>query len=143
MDRKELIESLNAKFYKVNDVQIHEGTTEAGVTVWGIGVFDKEGDVVKKLNLTFYTLGKETTSEAFWGGSEPKPTPLILPPSFSERVNTFIDTKIADDTIKFGFIEELLGVSSKALVSVIMPDNSTKQAIITEKSLNVFSIEVV
>ena len=57
MNKSELIAALGTKFYKVDEAGIHEGNTEAGITV------------------------------------------------FTDRANTFIASKIADSTIKFGYIE--------------------------------------
>ncbi|MCK4518414.1 hypothetical protein KAT92_06560 [Candidatus Babeliales bacterium] len=137
MNKQELIEALKTKFYAVDEAGIHEGKTEAEITVWGIGVFDKVGDVVAKKNLMFYTKG----TDAFWGVSEPNPPapePVI---TFTNRVNTFIASKITDGTIRFAYIEQISDNTQKALVAAIMSDKTEKKAIISEAADGTFSLE--
>ena len=138
MNKDELIAELGTKFHAVDEAGLYEGKTEAGITVWGIGVFEKIGDVVKKLNLTFYTEG----DFAYWGVSEPNPDIPVRDPTFTDRTNAFIASKIADSTIKFGYIMELSELTKKAMVAAIMPDNSDKNAIVSEDAQGVFTIEV-
>ena len=139
MNKQELIDALKLKFYAVDEAGIHEGKTEAGITVWGIGVFDKVGDIIAKKNLMFYTKG----TDAFWGVSEPNPTIPTPEPTFTDRVNTFIASKITDETIKFGYIEHIEGITRKAHGTAIMAiDNSEKNIIASEAEIGVFSIEV-
>jgi len=137
--KDELVDSLKTKFFRVDDSNIRQGKTEAGITAWGISVFDEVDGVIKKYNLMFYT---DENGNAYWGDREPKPTQPTHEPSFVERVNNFIAEKIADGTIKFGYIEEVLEQAKKALVSAIMPDNSEKRAIVTEAD-DGFEIEIV
>lgn len=137
MNKQELIEALNTKFYAVDEVGIHEGKTEAGITVWGIGVFEKTGDVITKKNLMFYT--KDT--DAFWGVSEPNPTIPTPKPTFTDRVNVYIASKITDNTIKFAYIEQISDNTQKALVTAIMYDKTEKKAIISEDADGTFSLD--
>jgi len=137
MNADELIAELGTKFHAVDEAGLHQGNTEAGITVWGIGVFEKTGDVVKKLNLTFYTEG----DFAYWGVSEPNPDIPVPDPTFADRTNAYLASKITDDTIKFGYILEISELTQKAMVAAVMPDNSDKTAIVTETE-GVFSIEV-
>lgn len=139
MNKAELIAGLREKFYEVDEDGIHEGNTEAGITVWGIGVFEKIDDVVRKLNLTFYTKGED----AFWGVSEPNPTPITPDPTFTDRANVFIASKITDGTIKFGYIEHISELTKKVMATAVMSaDNTEKKVIATEDAEGVFSIEV-
>jgi hypothetical protein len=138
MNRDELIAELGTKYHKVDEAGIHEGNTEAGITVWGIGVFEKIGNVVKKLNLTFYTEG----NFAYWGVLEPNPDIPIPDPTFADRTNAFIASKIGDGTVKFGYIMEISELTQKAMVAAVMPDNSEKSAIVSEDESGVFTIEV-
>ena len=138
MNQQELIAELRAKFYEVDEAGLHEGATEAGITVWGIGVFEKIGDVVRKMNLTFYTKGED----AFWGVSEPNPTPITPDPTFADRANVFIASKIADGTIKFGYVEQVSDLTKKVLGTAVMPDNSEKKVLASENAEGVFTIEV-
>lgn len=138
MNKQELIDELKARFHAVDEAGIHEGNTEAGITVWGIGVFEKIGDIMQKRNLTFYTMG----DYAFWGVSEPNPDIPIPEPTFTDRVNAFIATKIADDTIKFGYIEQVSELTQKAMATAIMSDNIEKKVLVSESIEGVFSIEV-
>ena len=139
MNKSELIAELRSKFFEVDEAGMHEGATEAGITVWGIGVFDKVGDVVRKLNLTFYTKGED----AFWGVSEPYPTVPITEPTFTDRVNVFIASKIIGGTIKFGYIEHVSDLTKKAMGTAVMSaDNTEKKVIATEDAEGVFDIEI-
>jgi len=137
MNMEELIAELGTRFHAVDEAGLHEGNTEAGITVWGIGVFEKTGDVIKKLNLTFYTEGEN----AFWGVSEPNTDIPVPDPTFTDRANTFLASKITDGTIKFAYINEISDLTSKALVSAVAMDNTDKMAIVTETE-GVFSLEV-
>ena len=137
MNKQELIDALNTKFFAVDEAGIHEGKTEAGITVWGIGVFDKTGDVVAKKNLMFYTKG----TDAFWGVSEPNPTIPTPDPTFANRVNIYIASKITDGTIKFAYIEQISDNTQKALVTAIMSDKTEKKAIISEAVDGTFTLE--
>ncbi len=138
MNKDELIAELATKYHKVDVAGIHEGNTEAGITVWGVGVFELIGEVVKKLNLTFYTEGEF----AYWGVLEPNPDVPIPDPTFADRTNAFIASKITDDTIKFGYIMEISELTQKAMVAAVMPDNSDKNAIVSEDENGLFTIEV-
>ena len=138
MNKDELIAELGTKFHAVDEAGLHEGNTEAGITVWGIGVFEKIGDVVKKLNLTFYT----DVENAYWGVSEPNPDIPIPDPTFADRTNAFIASKIADSTIRFGYIMEISELTQKAMVAAVMPDKSEKNAIVSEDESGGFTIEV-
>ena len=129
MKRKELIEKLKTKFYKVNEKEVHRGKTEEGITVWGIGVFDKVGDVINKNNFTFYTKGVGELDEAWWGNSEPKQTPIIQPTppeTFTERINNLIATKTAAGVIRFGYIEQVNELTKRALCTIIIDDEIIK-----------------
>jgi hypothetical protein len=137
MNKQELIDALKLKFYAVDEAGINEGKTEVGITVWGIGVFDKTGDVVAKKNLMFYTKG----TDAFWGVAEPNPTIPTPVPIFTDRVNTFIASKITDGTIRFAYIEQVSDNTQKALVTAIMSDNTEKKAIISEAVDGTFSLD--
>lgn len=139
MNKDGLITELRDRFHTVDSDGLHEGDTIAGITVWQIRVFENINDVLKRLTLTFYT---DSEDNAFWGNSEPNPPapePLI---TFTDRVNTFIASKIAADTIKFGYIEQLSELTSKAWVSVLMVDGTVKNAIVSEDTERNFSIEV-
>ena len=139
MNKDGLIAKLTTKFYAVDEVGIHQGNTEAGITVWGIGVFNKVGDVVTKKNLTFYTMGDEN---AFWGIVEPNPSAPESVVTFIDRVNTFIASKIEDLTIKFGYIEQISELTQKALISAITDNGIIKNAIVTEDIEGNFNIDV-
>lgn len=131
MKRRELIAKLKTKFYKVNEKDIHQGKTEEGITIWGVGVFEKKGDVIKKQNLTFYTkgFGASETDEAFWGNAEPNPASIIPPPlpeTFTEYVNDFIGVKIAAGIIRFGYIEQINEKIKRALCTIVIDDEVIK-----------------
>lgn len=132
MNKNELIIALKSKFFKVDDTNLREGKTEEGITVWGISVFDKNGDVITKQNLTFYTIGKEDTSDAFWGVSEPKPNPIIPEPNFRDRIDTYIKSKIDDNSIQFGYVMEVSELTQRALGIAIMSDKSEKKILLLE-----------
>lgn len=138
MNKDELITNLKEKFYDVDEAGIHEGDTIGGITVWQIRVFEVIDDVMKRPTLTFYTKG----GDAFWGNSEPNPPTSEPVITFTDRVSAFIASKITADTIKFGYIEQISELTSKAWVSVLMVDGAVKNAIVSEDTEGNFSIEV-
>lgn len=138
MNKQELIDALKARFHTVDVAGLHQGDTIAGITVWQIRVFDNVNGVMKRPTLTFYTKGD---ADAFWGNSEPNPTVPTPPPTFTDRVNTFIASKITDSTIKFAYIEQISDNTQKALVTAIMSDKTEKKAIISEAADGTFSLE--
>ena len=139
MNKDELIAKLRTRFFGVDEDGMDiGGKTQDGIKVWAIGVFDLTDDIITKKNLTFYTKG----DIAYWGNFEPNPptpTPVI---TFTDRVNNFIASKIEDKTIKFAHIEQISELTKKARITAVMPDKSEKNALISEDTPNVFSIEV-
>jgi len=137
MNTTELITKLKERFYEVNDADLHEGKTEAGITVWGIGVFDLVGDTLSKKNLTFYT----KDNNAFWGNSEPNPSIPVREPTFTDRVNTYLASQISNGSIKFGHIDQVSELTQKALITAVIGVED-KQVIISENPAGKFSIQV-
>lgn len=88
--------------------------------------------------------GLEDSSQARWEQTQ-GPTlsgPAISEPTFVNRVETYIKTKIDDNTIKFGFVVQLSELTRKALCNVIMPDKTDKILLVSESAEGVFSYEV-
>ena len=139
MNKADLITKLRDRFHTVDSDGLYEGDTIAGITVWQIRVFENINDVLKRLTLTFYT---DSEDNAFWGNSEPKPPAFEPVVTFTDRVNGFIASKIAVDTIKFGYIEQISELTSKAWVSALMADGTVKNAIVSDDTEGNFSIEV-
>jgi hypothetical protein len=138
MNKQELIDALNSKFHTVDEAGLHTGDTIAGITVWHIRVFEEINGVMKRPTLTFYTDSKDN---AFWGNTEPSPTIPIPDPTFTDRVNVFIASKITDGTIRFAYIGQISNDTKKALVTAIMFDKTEKKAIISEAVDGTFSLE--
>lgn len=145
MNKSELIAKLKEKFYRVNDAELHQGKTEKGITVWGIGVFDKVGDVISKNNLTFYTKGGGDLDEAWWGNAEPKQTPVVPPTpptTFADRINDLIAAKTAAGIIRFGHIEQINETTKRALCTVIIDDEIIKTKFLGLSTTTETTIEV-
>lgn len=138
MNKQELIDALNSKFHTVDEAGLHKGDTIAGITVWQIKVFDNVGGVMKRPTLTFYT---DLEDNAFWGNSEPNPTIPIPDPTFTDRVNVFIASKITDGTIKFGYILQISELTKRASVMGRMPDNSEKEVLVLEDTQGKFTLD--
>ena len=136
MNKDELITKLKTHFFGVDEAGIDTGGhTLDGIKVWGIKVFELVGDVITRKNITFYT----KDDIAYWGNFDPN---LPAPEStFSERANAFLASKIADETIKFGYVEQVSESTQKASVSAITINNVSKKAIISEVA-GVFSIDI-
>lgn len=139
MNKDELITKLRDRFHTVDSDGLYKGDTIAGITVWQIRVFENISDVLKRLTLTFYTDSEDT---AFWGNSEPNPPASEPVITFAGRVNAFIASKITADNIKFGYIEQISELTSKAWVSALMADGTVKNAVVSEALNGDFSIEV-
>ena len=88
--------------------------------------------------MTFYT---DSKGNAFWGNLEPNPTKPEPVPTYTDRVNTFIASKITDGTIRFAYIEQISDNTQKALVTAIMSDKTEKKAIISEAADGTFSLD--
>lgn len=140
MNMEELIAELRTRFFGVDEAGMDTGGhTQDGIKVWGIGVFDLTSGVITKKNLTFYT----KDNMAYWGNFEPNPDIPVSDPTFTDRTNAFLASKIDDNTIKFGYIMEVSELTQKAKVSAVMPsDNSEKNAIVSEDEAGVFTIDV-
>ena len=98
----------------------------------------------QKRNFRLYTKGLEDESKARWEFNQgPTLDPPTMPkPTFANRLEIYIKSKIDDHTIKFGFIVQPSEFTKKAICNVIMPDNSDKSMLISEDSEGVFSYEV-
>lgn len=145
MNKKGLIAKLKEKYYKVDENGIYQGKTEEGITVWGIGVFDKVGDVISKNNLTFYTEGGGELDEAWWGNVEPKQTPVVPPTpptTFTNRINNLIAAKTAAGIIRFGYIEQINETTKRALCTVIIDDEIIKTKFLGLSTTTETTIEV-
>lgn len=138
MNKDELIEKLQARFFGVDKEGMDvNGKVLDGIKVWGIGVFDLTGDVITKKNLTFYT--KDDT--AYWGNFEPNPDVPTPELTFTDKVNAFIASKVADDTIKFGYILHISELTKRASVMARMPDNSEKEVLMSEGAQGKFILD--
>ena len=139
MNKDELLAELALKYHTVDLGGLYQGDTIAGITVWQIRVFDEVNGVMSRPTLTFYTKGD---ANAFWGDFEPNLTIPIPDPTFTDRANVFIASKITDGTIKFGYIEHVEEITNKAYGTAVMPDKTKKEIIASEAEIGVFSIEV-
>ena len=140
MTKQQLIDSLKSKFTSIGEEK-QTGTEKIGdktLTHFAIPVFDKVADTLARRWVNFYV---DSDGLATWQDSEPKPTPSGT--SFVLRVQTFVNSKITDGTIKFGSVREINEQLKKATVSAIMADKTTKTVILTETTENNFNLETI
>lgn len=98
----------------------------------GIPVLDTEGDS-KTENLVAIW---RKDSDYYWKMGEPKANGIV------QRMNTFINSKITDGTVKFASIEKYNPDKKVATVYAIMADKTTKTALLKEGNVGEFTIEV-
>ena len=98
----------------------------------------------QKRNFRLYTKGLEDGSKARWEFNQGPILDSSLPPelTFISRLETYIKTKIDDNTIKFGFVAQSSELTKRALCNAIMPDKTDKVLLVSENAEGVFSFEV-
>ena len=132
MNKSELLIKLNEKFYKVGNATVRE-TDEFGIKYYLVKVYDKVGDAIRDSNLAFYVENDGEVNEvAYWSPSEPKPTPVESP---QQKLLNYIASKIADGTIRAGYIEASDSISETAIVKVAIEigGNLTEKRIFIDK----------
>jgi len=117
MNKKELLNALRAKFYKVlGPVKQRD---EAGIAWYLVGTYDRKGDAMVRNNISFYVEGAGEDETAYWSGGEPKPTPAP-PAPFTAEVNRYIADKIDDGTLADGVVERVNEATETATVRALM-----------------------
>jgi hypothetical protein len=135
MTKKQLIDSLKSKFSFVGEEK------QTGEEMFGdkkiihisIPVIDVVNNSLERRWVSFYVEG----DNAYWQNTEPKKEEPI---NFQTRLQSFIDSKITDGTIRFGIIKESNEANKVAKCEAIMPDKTTKIVLVKEVN-NKFSIE--
>jgi hypothetical protein len=141
MTKAELITALEAKYTSVatedkwSDVTNMIGAfAPLGWQVKAIPVvYDNEIDTKAENMVQVVTDG----TNYYWRGGEPKATPFYV------RLTDYIASKIADNTIQYGVIKDYNLPTSKATVTVYMPDNSVKILLVTEGAIGNFTYKVI
>ena len=121
MTKQDLLDALATKFYKVGAAN-PQGNPTLGLQWYLVKVFDKNGDVIRDQNVSFYE--DTATGEAYWSPSEPKPTPVS---GFQQEINAYIAGKIADGTIEGAFSEQMDITNENAIYMVVMSDLTQKR----------------
>jgi hypothetical protein len=135
MTKQQLIDSLKSKFSFVGEEK------QTGEEMFGdkkiihisIPVIDVVNNSLERRWVDFYVEG----DNAYWQNVEPK---VEQPINFQTRLQSFIDSKITDGTIRFGIIKESNEANKVAKCEAIMPDKTTKIVLVKEVN-NKFSIE--
>lgn len=122
MGKQDLLDALALKFTAV--LQVSLADTLGAVNYYVANVFDTSGDTGRRKNVGFYVVDEGQPAEAaYWQGREPKPAPG--PPTFAQELVTYLNTKIADNTILFYNIVDALASVEKARVDVTMDQAGT------------------
>jgi hypothetical protein len=140
MTKAELLSSLATKFYKVPSETLKN--SELGINLYEVYPYLKSGDIVLRQYVSFYVENEGEVDEvAYWGNSEPYPT--VVKKSFFNKVQTFLNGKIASGAqIKFAWIVASNELQKKAYVSGFTATNVTKNGIVSEDAEGVLSIEL-
>jgi len=141
MTKKQLVDKIKSRFTIVGPEK-QGAIMELGketITHWTIPTFDIVNDVLVEKWIPFYT---DEEGNAYWQVREPKPTPVTPEPPFAVRVNSFIESKIEDNTIKFGYVDQYQEGIKKALVKAIDNSGSERQAVVSEDIEGNFSINI-
>ncbi len=132
MTKSELLAELATKFYKVGTAN-QQGIDEFGIQYYLVKVYDKVGDALRDMNLAFYVEAEGQSSEAaYWSPNEPKPAPKE---SSQKKLLNYIVSKIADGTVRAGYIEQADFDSETAVIKVVMEvgGNLTERRIFIDK----------
>ena len=118
-----------------------------GLDVWDVKVMEQVPNIdsLRKRQFRLYTAGIDDEAKAWWEATQGPvlpPTPPTPEPTFVNRLETYIKTKIDDNTIKFGFIVQVSEPSKKAICNVIMPDRTDKSILVSEDAEGKFSFEL-
>jgi hypothetical protein len=136
MTKQQIIDALTSKYTKVaSEIEWQTIKTILGIDLIAIPIWEKLGEAMWENNILICKDG----DNYYWKNGEPKST-LGL---FGIRVQSFIDSKIIDGTVKFAIIKDINQANKKATISAIMPDKTTKIVLLTETSENIFNIEVI
>jgi hypothetical protein len=139
MTKTELINKLKDKFSLVLEDSIRQTGEEAGIKHWAIPVIDIADDVMLRQWVHFYT---DKDDNAFWQDREPK-LEVVPVRTFNDRVQDFINKKIADGTVKFGVMRDVNESEKRATVTAIMADKTTKTVLLVETTEDNFNLEVI
>lgn len=140
MTKQQLIDKLKVKFSLMGEEK-QTGQESLGgkvVTHLAIPVADLVDGTLTRQWVHYYV---DEDDNAYWQDGEPKKpiTPVI---TFRDRLQTFINDKITDNTVKFAVIKELNETTKIAKCETIMPDKTTKTLMVKESTENNFTIEV-
>jgi len=93
MNKAELLVELEGKFEDV--LAVVKQSEVAGVSYYVANVFDVVGDTGRTINVMFFVKDESLAGEvAFWGSSEPKPTPPPVVPTFADEAQAWLQSKI-------------------------------------------------
>ncbi len=139
MTKQQLLDALTTKFYKVTPLTLVKD--ELGIKEYRLYPYVKVGDIVYNQYVSFYVEDEGLPTEsAYWGGSEPQRT---IVPSFTSKVQTFIDGKIQQGTqIKYAWIVSSNEGQKKAFVTGYTPANAVKNGFITDDGSGNLLIEL-
>lgn len=105
MTKQDLLAALENKVSNINSVALIDSTNNLSLYVANVTLI--KGDIASRENISFYVKNEgEATEVAYWQNSEPYKT-IIPVVSFSKQVEDFINSKIADNTIKGAVIESI------------------------------------
>ena len=139
MTKKQLIDKLKVKFSLMGEEKQTGQETLDGkvVTHLAIPVADIVDGTLTRQWVHYYV---DENDSAYWQDGEPKKeiTPVI---TFRDRLQSFIDAKITDKTVKFAVIKESNETTKTAKCEAIMPDKLTKTLLVKEGAIGTFTIE--
>ena len=138
MTKTQLITALKSKYTFVEEDEtkwfVSNMPQYLGYTLKSVPILEKTDQVMWENNITVWV----KDDEYLWKNIEPKAGKM-----FYERLQSFIDTKITDNTVKFAIIKDFNEITKTAKCEAIMPDKSTKTLLVKEGAENVFTIEAI
>ena len=140
MTKTELLTILASKYTLVGQ-EVEEGTDDMGggnvITRWNVRCYGKEGNIAIRRLIYFFT---DQNDNAYWRERVPVTSDQSI---FFQDLNDYIVEKINDNTYKFIGINHVILELKKAYVTATKPDNSKKEAIVTQDEAGNFTIDVV
>lgn len=134
MTKQELLNALSAKEQVLAVAQLSNPQAQPdGVNRYVASVKVQTADgAINYSNHAFYVENEGQAGEvAYWENSEPFPTREAVV-SFQSKVETFINTKITDGTIKGAVVTLVSEANRSAFVQAVKADNAVITVLVTD-----------
>jgi len=139
MKKQDIINALETKFYLVPEPK--KISSEMDIGQYQVFPMVKNGDVLYSQCVTFYVENEGEEDEcAYWGGAEPlKSTTQGL----SDKIVAFLNAKMTDGTLKYGYIQSVNEATQKGFVVIITSGNIKKEAVVYKDAQGKLTYDII